>query len=89
MIQIFTVRSIISLALTPILSVLAGPLLSDDIKPFTIDISEVDLHETYNALKYSRLGPLTFESSHNDSNYGISYEWLSAAKLAWQNDFDW
>ena len=77
------------LAVLPLVFALAAAYPSNDIKPFAITIPSEDIYETHKMLSYSRVGPLTYESTHNDTNYGISNNWLSEAKDEWLNKFDW
>ncbi|TAQ88112.1 hypothetical protein B7494_g3562 [Chlorociboria aeruginascens] len=56
---------------------------------FKVAIVEEQLTELRASLRYSRLGPLTYESSQEDHKYGISRKWLEDAKNEWLNIFDW
>ena len=40
-------------------------------------------------VKASKIGPETYENLHPDGGFGISRQWLSDAKDAWLNTFDW
>lgn len=77
------------IALLPLASALVVAHSTNDIKHFTVNIPPKDIYDTRQMLSFSRIGPLTYESSHNDTNYGISGDWLSGAKNEWLNKFDW
>lgn len=57
--------------------------------PFTISISEDKLQQLTQLLKVSPVGPDTYENRQDDRKFGITREWLSAAKTQWEHEFDW
>lgn len=59
------------------------------VKPFHIAIPQDDLDLFHTLLKHSRIGPLTYENSQEDRQYGISRKWFEEAKNKWQHEFDW
>jgi microsomal epoxide hydrolase len=56
---------------------------------FELRVSEKDLCEFQELLRVSKIGPATWWNEHNDLRFGVSREWLSQAKEAWLNTFDW
>ena len=51
--------------------------------------SDEDLQALQNLVRYSRLGPKTYENSQPGGKYGATYEWMKEAKAYWENGFDW
>ncbi|KAK6223451.1 hypothetical protein LQW54_000569 [Pestalotiopsis sp. IQ-011] len=62
---------------------------SIDVKPFPIHVDEAKLQHFRALLELSLIGPATFENTHNGRRYGMTREWLAAAKHAWLHDYDW
>jgi len=56
---------------------------------FRIDIPEIKLTEMRSLLEASKIAQPTFESTQADGQYGITSEWITAAKREWQTTFDW
>lgn len=62
-------------------------------KPFKAHVSDEDLQAFKDSLKYSRIGPKTFENQTTDvkdyRSWGISRDWLSETKQHWETKYDW
>lgn len=58
-------------------------------KPFTLSVSDKDLSEFRQLLQLSKIGPKTFENQQTETDFGVTYKWLSEAKDYWLNTFDW
>lgn len=58
-------------------------------EPFTLHVPDTDLTEFHNLLNLSKIGPSTWWNQQTDGQFGVSREWLSHAKEAWLNKFDW
>lgn len=58
-------------------------------KPFKIDIPQKSLETLKAHLQLSELPKPTYESLLSDRHFGVTHEWLSAAKSEWQHKFDW
>ena len=56
--------------------------------PFTVAISDSSLSDFKQLLRLSKLAPLTFENDRKDRKYGLTMEWMAAAKARWE-EFDW
>lgn len=59
------------------------------VTPFKVAIPDEALEELQTLLKYSKLGPVTYESVQQDRKYGVTHDWLRNAKDTWQNKFNW
>lgn len=57
--------------------------------PYTINVPDERVSKLKQLVELSDLGPLTFESSHDDFEYGLPYAWLEKAKKEWETTFDW
>ncbi|KXJ86837.1 epoxide hydrolase [Microdochium bolleyi] len=57
--------------------------------PFTYRVPEHDLSEFRDLLKLSKIGPPTYWNQRKDNQFGVSHQWLSAAKDTWLNEFSW
>ncbi|KAK3678759.1 hypothetical protein LTR78_001212 [Recurvomyces mirabilis] len=62
-------------------------------KPFKAHVSDDELNDFKNCLKYSHIGPKTYENLTADPKeilgWGIKREWLADAKDHWLNKYDW
>lgn len=58
-------------------------------EPLVIAFPQTELDDLHTLLVASRIGPETFESLQQDRKYGVSIQWLHAAKTTWLEDFDW
>lgn len=62
-------------------------------QPFTAHISDGELEAFQQLLKYSRIGPETYENLHADvkdfRGWGISRQWLDETKQHWEKEYDW
>lgn len=58
-------------------------------EPYTLRIPDHEIQDFKTLLKASKIGPETFENVNPDGGYGVSRQWLSDAKDAWLNTFDW
>ena len=65
------------------------PKDAKSIQPFKLSIPDSSLEELHTLLKLGKIGPTTWESSHDDRRYGITAAWLASAKEHWINRFDW
>jgi microsomal epoxide hydrolase len=54
-----------------------------------VTIPDEELEDFKDLLRLSRLGPKTYENLQLDGRFGVSYEWMSAAKSYWEREFDW
>lgn len=57
--------------------------------PFTISIPEEQLSELKTLVRYSKVGPETYESLDENFRFGLPRKWLEAAKHEWEHSFDW
>ncbi|ETS74009.1 hypothetical protein PFICI_13875 [Pestalotiopsis fici W106-1] len=60
-----------------------------DVKPFQVHVDEATLQHFRALLELSPIGPTTFENTNAGRRYGMTRDWLAAAKHAWLHDFDW
>lgn len=60
-----------------------------DVEPFQIHVDEAKLQHFRALLELSPIAPTTFENTHTGRRYGVTRDWLAAAKHAWLHDFDW
>lgn len=58
-------------------------------RPFTLEISDEFISEWRHALEVSKLGPKTYENQQTARNFGVTYEWLAAAKEYWLTKWSW
>ncbi|TKA36752.1 hypothetical protein B0A54_11622 [Friedmanniomyces endolithicus] len=62
-------------------------------KPFNAHVSDEDLRSFQTHLKYSRIGPKTYENLTTDvkdfNHWGISRQWVADAKQHWETKYDW
>lgn len=58
-------------------------------EPLVIAFLQTELDDLHTLLAASRIGPETFESLQQDRKYGVSTQWLQAAKITWLEDFNW
>lgn len=58
-------------------------------QPFTAHISDEELNDFKQAVKYSKIGPKTYENLKDDRSFGVSREWLTNAKQHWLTNYDW
>jgi microsomal epoxide hydrolase len=58
-------------------------------RPFTLHIPDQDLSDWRQLLTLSKLGPKTFENQQSKEDYGVTYDWLSAAKTHWLDTYSW
>lgn len=56
--------------------------------PFSVAVPEETLSEFKQLLHLSKLGPVTYENNRDDRKYGLTMEWMKAAKARWE-DLDW
>ncbi|KAL7267882.1 hypothetical protein RUND412_009516 [Rhizina undulata] len=59
------------------------------LKPFKVQVPQVELEDLQTLLKVSRLAPATYENQQLDGKFGLSLEWVSKAKARWEGGFDW
>lgn len=60
-----------------------------NLRPFELHIPENEVVEFKNLLKLSKIGPATWWNQQNNSQFGVSREWLIKAKETWLTSFDW
>lgn len=62
-------------------------------EPFKAHISDQEIQDLRDSLKYSRIGPKTYENTISDvkdfNSYGISRDWLVSSVETWRNKYDW
>lgn len=58
-------------------------------EPYTLRVYYHEIQDFKTLLKASKIGPETYENLHPNGGFGISRQWLSDAKDAWLNTFDW
>ncbi|KAK5116441.1 hypothetical protein LTR62_007989 [Meristemomyces frigidus] len=62
-------------------------------QPFIAHVPDTELHDLKQALKYSRLGPPTYENLTADPKnflgWGLNRSWLAEAKQHWETEYDW
>ncbi|KAJ5624637.1 epoxide hydrolase [Penicillium lagena] len=63
--------------------------VSGTLEAFTLHVPEEDLSKFQELLKLSEIGPATWWNTQQDSQFGVSREWLSQAKNTWLNKFTW
>jgi microsomal epoxide hydrolase len=61
----------------------------DNIKPFELHVSDAKLSDFKQLLKLTPLAPTTYENLQADRRFGVTKEWLTAAKEHWLTKFDW
>jgi microsomal epoxide hydrolase len=57
--------------------------------PFKLSIPDSQLDEFKTLLKVSKIPAPTYESLQSDGRFGVSHEWMTAAKARWESGFDW
>ncbi|KAI9757712.1 MAG: hypothetical protein M4579_003337 [Chaenotheca gracillima] len=57
--------------------------------PFQSKIPDSQVEELKTLVKFGKLAPRTYESSHDNRLWGITSDWIAAAKEQWLNEFDW
>ena len=57
-------------------------------EPFTIHVPDEKLDELRQILRLTKVGPPTYEGSHEDRKWGITTQWLREAREEWIK-FDW
>lgn len=55
---------------------------------FTAHASDEQLADFHQLLKLSKIAPETYEGLQTDRRFGITTNWLTEAKAAWEN-FNW
>lgn len=58
-------------------------------EPFTLHVPDSELEEFRVLLRHSKVGPETWENSRKDGEFGVTRDWIAAAKDTWLNEFDW
>lgn len=62
-------------------------------EPFKAHVSDQELQDFKDSLKYSRIGPKTYENQVSDvkdfNSFGITREWLSNTVETWRSSYDW
>ncbi|KAI9804726.1 MAG: hypothetical protein M1825_001094 [Sarcosagium campestre] len=59
------------------------------VKPFTVSIPEGELASLQTLIRHARLPPATYENgSRRGGKFGVTAEWISAARDAWIDKFD-
>lgn len=58
-------------------------------EPLVVAFLQTELDNLRALLAASRNGPEKFESLQQDRKYGVSTQWLHAAKTTWLENFDW
>lgn len=62
-------------------------------EPFKAHVSDEELQDFKDSLKYSRIGPKTYENQISDvkdfNSLGITRDWLSSTVDTWRNKYDW
>jgi len=57
---------------------------------FNVNFPHEDVEQFYQLLKLSKLGPRTFENSHDEVQpSGLPYKWFTEAKIHWESKYDW
>lgn len=59
--------------------------------PYRVHVSDEKVEELKQLLKFSRIGPPTYENLHaepSNGTFGLTREWLANAKKEWET-FDW
>ena len=60
---------------------------------FKAHVSDQELQDFKDSLKYSRIGPKTYENQITNvkdfNSYGITRQWLSDTVETWRNNYDW
>ncbi|KZF25282.1 alpha/beta-hydrolase [Xylona heveae TC161] len=59
------------------------------LKPFKVAIPEDQIEELHSLIQAAKLAPRTYESSQQNRQYGVTYDWMKTTKSTWLNDFDW
>jgi len=62
---------------------------SNNVKKFTVHISDEKLNELKQLIKLSPIGPVTYENQDRELGFGMTRKWLEEAKEQWINKFDW
>lgn len=57
-------------------------------KPFKAEIPDSAIEELKTLLKYSKIGPKTYENLQEDGRFGVKHSWLTEAKAKWEQ-YDW
>jgi microsomal epoxide hydrolase len=69
---------------------MAWPSSDLKVEHFAVRVPESALSDLQDALRYSKIGPSTFEnSSKAGPGYGLSRDWLIEAKEHWVHHYDW
>lgn len=58
-------------------------------KKFEHRVSEKDLEDFKQHLKWSKIGPKTYENLLEDRKFGVSRQWLADSKAYWETKYDW
>lgn len=56
---------------------------------FTAHVSDEELNDFKQILKYSKIGPKTYENLKEDRYFGVSRQWLADSKKYWETQYDW
>ena len=56
---------------------------------FTAHVSDQDLSDFKQHLKWSKIGPQTYENLKEDRQFGVSRQWLADSKAYWETKYDW
>ncbi|KAL6875036.1 alpha/beta-hydrolase [Trichoderma novae-zelandiae] len=64
---------------------------NEAVKPFTLNIPEAELTRMNALLRLSTVANENYENTYADQSkqFGLTREWLVAAKARWENSFDW
>lgn len=64
---------------------------SEAIEPFTFNIPDAELTRLNTLLQLSTIAAENYENTYADkaNQFGLTREWLVAAKDRWENGFDW
>ncbi|KAJ3576919.1 hypothetical protein NPX13_g3550 [Xylaria arbuscula] len=60
-----------------------------NLEPFIFHVAEEEVVALKDLLRLSKIGPPTWWNQENDSQYGVSRQWLIEAKETWLKTFDW
>lgn len=59
------------------------------VSPFTVAIPDSEITDLKTLVTLGKIGPATYENGLKDGSFGVSREWILAAKEEWAGKFDW